>query len=130
MRHLWIIFVGVALASMWGRCTYDILPEPEAPAFCDTAQATYQTTIKPIIDKNCALSGCHVAGTKAPGDFTSYTSLRPYLKDTEFKYYVLDLKDDPEVGMPPNWIDNPGPKDLTLEELDLISCWVSKDYPE
>ena len=130
MRHLAFIILVGAFAWLISGCTDDVLPEPEAPDFCDTAQATYATTIKPIIDKNCATSGCHVPGTKAPGNFTSYTTMRPYLKETEFKYYVLDVKDDPEVGMPPNWLDNLGPKDLTLEELDLVSCWVSNNYPE
>jgi len=111
-------------------CTSDKLPEPEPPAFCDTIKVSYNLQIKDIIDTNCAIAGCHRAGTRAPGDYTSYNSIEPFLVDREFKRYVIDLRNDPDIGMPPNWETNPGPKDLTPEEFDIVSCWVEAGYPE
>ncbi len=118
---IWLMGIG---------CTYDQLPEPQIGSFCDTAEVSYTHNVKPIIDLTCAIAGCHVSGTKAPGDFSNFAGLTPYLKDSEFKLYVIDLKDDTETGMPPNWDTNPGPKDLTPEQFEIIQCWVNKQYPE
>ncbi len=123
-----IVFVFISLVI--SNCTYDKLPEPAPPEFCETVQVTYNDQVKEIIDKSCALAGCHLAGTKAPGDFSSYQLMKPYLKDNEFKFYVIDLKDDPDVGMPPDWDTNPGPKNLTDEQFEIIECWVSNNYAE
>ena len=122
---LCIIFI-VVLSS----CEYSKLPEPAPPELCETTEVTYDGMVKAIIDKTCAIAGCHLSGTKAPGDFSTYDKMKPYLKDSEFKYYVIDIKDDPDVGMPPDWDTNPGPKDLTDEEFEIIECWVSNGYPE
>ena len=121
-----IIIFGFAISS----CEYSKLPEPAPPEFCETEEVTYNNQVKEIIDKSCALSGCHLAGTKAPGDFTSYQNMGPYLKDSEFKFYVIDLKDDPDIGMPPDWDTNPGQKNLTPEQFEIIECWVNNNYSE
>jgi len=56
--------------------------------------------------------------------------LEPFLTDREFRRFVVDLRNDPELGMPPNRESNPGPKDLTEEEFTIISCWIEAGYPE
>ena len=111
-------------------CTTDKLPEPAPPEFCDTVQVSYNLQIKEIIDTNCATPGCHRAGTRAPGNYTTYSDLAPFLSDSEFKRYVVDFRNDPDIGMPPNWPTNPGPNDLTQEEFDIVSCWIEAGYPE
>ena len=123
-----VLLIGVFLLPT--ACTTDKLPEPEPPAFCDTLQVSYNLQVKQIIDTNCAFTGCHVAGSRAPGNYTSFSSLSPFLTEDEFKRFVIDLRNDPELGMPPDWETNPGPNDLTQEEFDIISCWVEADYPE
>ena len=111
-------------------CTSDKLPEPEPPEFCDTLQVSYNLQVKEIIDTYCALSGCHRAGTIAPGNYTSYIDMEPFLTDSEFKRFVVDLRNDPNLGMPPDWDTNPGPKDLSQEDFDILVCWIEKGYPE
>ena len=123
-----VLLIGVFLLPT--ACTTDKLPEPEPPAFCDTLQVSYNLQVKQIIDTNCAFTGCHVAGSRAPGNYTCFSSLSPFLTEDEFKRFVIDLRNDPELGMPPDWETNPGPNDLTQEEFDIISCWVEADYPE
>lgn len=120
-----IFFLGTQIA-----CTTDKLPEPEPPALCDTLQVSYNLQVKEIIDTNCATPGCHRAGTQAPGNYTSFNSLEPFLTEREFKRFVVDLRNDPDLGMPPNWETNPGPQDLTQEEFDIVSCWIEAEYPE
>ena len=129
-----IIFVAflslVGLFTLSTACTTDKLPEPEPPELCDTLVVSYNLQIKDIIDRNCATPGCHRQGTQAPGNYTSFNSLEPFLTEREFKRFVVDLRNDPELGMPPNWATNPGPQDLTQEEFDIVSCWIEAGYPE
>lgn len=121
-----MLFFGLLVIA----CTSDKLDEPIPPTFCEANMVTYDNQVKPIIDKTCAIAGCHVLGTIAPGVFTNYEGLRPFLSDAEFKTFVIDLRDDPNLGMPPDWPTNPGPKNLTEEEFEIISCWVAQGYPE
>ena len=127
---LYLSLLLIGLISMSISCTSDKLPEPEPPAFCDTLQVSYNLQVKQIIDTNCAFSGCHSPGSIAPGNYTSFSGLSGFLNDQEFKRFVIDLRNDPDIGMPPNWPTNPGPKDLTQEEFDILSCWVEAGYPE
>ena len=121
-----VLFFGLLIFA----CTSDKLEEPIPPTFCEANVVTYDNQVKPIIDRNCAIAGCHVQGTIAPGQFDTYDGLRPFLSDAEFRTFVIDLRDDPNLGMPPNWPTNPGPMDLTEEEFEIISCWVAQEYPE
>ncbi len=127
---LTLFLVLIGLFSLFTSCTSDKLPEPEPPAFCDTLQVSYNLQVKQIIDTNCATPGCHRQGTIAPGNYTDFSGLSPFLTDQEFKRFVVDLRNDPDLGMPPDWDTNPGPKDLTEEEFDIISCWIEAGYPE
>ena len=129
MKNIWL-FCLITITLTTVSCEYSKLPEPAPPDFCETVEVSYNIQVKSIIDKTCAIAGCHLAGTKAPGDFSTYQSMGPYLKDSEFKFYVVDLKDDPDLGMPPNWDTNPGPKDLTPEEFEIIECWINNGYAE
>ena len=124
------LFLCINLLMTSIACTSDQIAEMPPPEFCDTLQVSYNLQVKEIIDANCAFSGCHVAGSAAPGNYSSYGSMSPFLNEREFQKFVIDFRNDPDLGMPPNWDTNPGPKDLTEEEFDIISCWVENGYPE
>lgn len=126
---LFLALLLIGILSTEFACTTDQLPEPEPPALCDTLQVSYNLQVKDIIDRNCAFAGCHVGGT-VPGNYTSYANMQPFLTDRDFKNSVIDLRNDPDRGMPPNWETNPGPKDLTQEEFDIVVCWMEAGYPE
>jgi len=132
LKNIILSFLSVffALILLPTACTTDKLAEPEPPAFCDTLEVSYNLQIKEIIDVNCATPGCHRAGTRAPGNYTTFDRLEPFLTEREFERFVVDLRNDPELGMPPNWVTNPGPQDLTQEEFDIVSCWIEAGYPE
>ena len=113
-------------------CTSDKLPEPSPNENCDNYDATYDGDVKAIIDATCALAGCHVNGGGGPGVFSSYAEMQASgeLSDQGFREYVVVLRDDPQNGMPPDWDTNPGPKDLTDEQFEIIKCWIDAGYPE
>lgn len=54
-------------------CYYDKADQVYPVNSCDTVGMTYTTNIKPILDQNCALSGCHDAASASSGyDFSIY----------------------------------------------------------
>jgi len=126
MRLSFILLFALA-AFIIGSCTTDSLPEP-TPTPCDNVMPTYTTDIRPIIEESCAYSGCHLGG--APGVYDSYGGLLADLESGLFRQRVLLRKDDPNIGMPPNYSPEDRPQDLTVEELVLIECWLEAGYPE
>jgi len=111
-------------------CTSDQLVDPNIPVDVCADPVTYDGQIEAIITTYCALSGCHVSGGDGPGDYSTYEGMSPFLNAASFENVVVDLKDDPISGMPPDWDANPGPKDLTDEDFDLVKCWIEQSYPE
>lgn len=90
----------------------DDMPMPE----CDDTPPTYDGEIKEIIDTNCAISGCHGDGS-APGVFTEFNALEPYITAGIFKTRVID-----ERSMPQD------PRELSAEDYNAIRCWAEGGY--
>ena len=110
------------------NCTADQLPEPQPPGDCGTEPVTYLSDIADIIDRSCAYSGCHL--DSAPGVYDSYEGLLGVLQSGLFKERVVTIKDDPNLGMPPDFAVANRPKDLTTDELSLIRCWLEDGFPK
>ena len=125
---LFVIIFGAM--SLQLACTKDKLPEQETLLLCDTLKVAYNIQVKKILDTYCAIPTCHIPGGEGPGLYTSYERMKPFLIDEVFKRFVVDFRNDPELGMPPNRASNPGPKDFSQEDFDIISCWIEAGYPE
>ena len=124
-----LLALTVACLLILCSCTYDNLDEPVVTPveFCDTIPASYDLNIRAIVETNCAYEGCH--NGSAPGDYTTYTGMLSSLDEEKIEDRVIFQKDDPNVGMPPNYATD-GPQDLTPEELDIFMCWLEAGYPE
>lgn len=117
-----ILLVPVFISVIVLSCTKDKYEVPIVDSsVCDTLNASYDSHIKSIIDVSCAISGCHESGAGI-GDFTSFTSLQPYLDNGRFETRVITQKD-----MPPSYATIPA---LTDSELAQISCWIESNTPE
>ncbi len=104
----------------------------EPAATCDEGTA-YSTNVKDIIDQTCAYSGCHDGFTGGvPGDLTSYEGLERFLNDGSFVERVIDRRNNPTTGMPPNQSVYPESlqDDLSDIQLEIITCWIQNNYPE
>lgn len=119
--------LSLAVSLFFVACTNDSLGEPQM-GDCDNLDVTYVSLIKPLIDESCAYSTCHL--DTAPGNYTSYDGLLPSLQNGEFRNRVLNIKDDPTLGMPPAFSPPDRPTNLTEEELNLIRCWLDNNFPE
>ena len=78
---------------------------------------SYADAIAPIIKANCAISGCHVAGTSR-ANFNEFA---------EVKSRSVTIKNYTQSGhMPPAGSG----KKLTSQEVEAIACWVNDGAPE
>jgi len=125
------LFLPLALSFagilFFNTCTKDSLPEPTATT-CDNTTPTYDAEIRPIIERTCAYSGCHLGG--APGVYDSYGGLRADLESGLFRQRVILRRSDPNVGMPPDYSPEDRPRNLTDEELFMVECWLDSGFPE
>lgn len=103
---------------MLGSCYYDVEEElyPQDPD-CVTAEMTYEGEISTIINTNCAISGCHVAGTGRV-DFTGYAGVSQVANSGELRQKVVI-----EKSMPPS-------KPLSACEIAKIEAWLNQGAPE
>ncbi len=130
MRYLSFLLLFVLITSLIGftSCSFDELDPPKPVTLCDTLTVSFASEVMPIIQTNCAYSGCHEAGFAA-GDFSTYTGLKGALDNGKMQNRVFDQKEDPNLGMPPNYAPAGNPQDLTDDELDILTCWVADGYP-
>jgi hypothetical protein len=93
------------------------MPAPNPPSGCVTENITYTSHIKALVEKNCALSGCHVPGTGRL-DYTSFAGLKTVADDGRLRQKALV-----ERSMPPNG-------SLTECELAQLDAWLKDGAPE
>lgn len=114
-----IVLLLVLVAS---SCYYDNEEElyrgVPTPA-CDTTATTFQAVIKPIIDNNCAISGCHTDVTKA-GNFSlqGYNNVKVKINDGTL---LGSIKWEPGYSRMPQ-----GRAQLPNCEILKIETWKNK----
>ena len=92
--------------------------EEEYPTVdCNTEQLTYDTDVKPIVDANCAVPGCHVPGT-GRAVLENYVQVKSIVDNGQFEDRVLTNK-----TMPPN-------QALSVCNLDKLQAWLNNGAPE
>jgi uncharacterized membrane protein len=112
---------ALACITLWPGCDKD--DEPTGPA-CNISGVTftYNTNIKPIIDKHCI--SCHATGSGVAEadqfDFTTYEGMKSHLDAGHVRERVVIDKDMPQ-GNPTN---------MTQAERDSINCWILAGYPK
>jgi hypothetical protein len=111
--------LGLAILISTFSCTRDSI-EPIFEECVD--EITYTSNVRSIINSSCAYSGCH-SGT-APGDFTSYAGMVPFLENGKFRKMTIL-----EQSMPPADATE-GPSFLTDEQINILFCWAEGGYLE
>ncbi len=89
-------------------------------ADCNNEFPTYQD-VKSILDDKCGTAGCHVGGSSPASFYGNYDVAVPYLnlEPNGFKNRVIEIGDMPEVN---------SPGQLTVDEKDLLDCWIQGGY--
>jgi len=105
-----LLFIGTS-------CAYDNAEELYGEQKCPPGGTSFSQKIHPIINSNCAESGCHVNGQQLP-------TLENY---SQISSNAAKIKARTSNGtMPPS---NSG-KSLSPEEIEAIACWVDAGAPE
>ena len=74
-----------------------------------TTGTSWSNDIKPIMEKNCAISGCH-NGVSRANNFREYASAKSFAKTIKAKTQDRSMPFDGSI---------------TQNQIDLIACWVN-----
>ena len=110
-RVLVVLSFTILVVMLTNSCASDNIEELYGlPDFvCDPQQVSFSSVIQPIIQNNCAISGCHVPG--------------PVRVNFEVVKQINENAD--EIKSRTQSLDMPrGDGSLSQEEIDQISCWV------
>jgi hypothetical protein len=93
---------------------------------CDSNTVYFELDVKPIITQNCAISGCHAAGTYSEGiNLETYEKIISTGKvkpnDLNGKFFKSITETDPEDIMPP-----PPLKKLSNDQINTIAKWIQQ----
>lgn len=113
IRNLTLTALAISLLS---SCYYDVESELY-PEGCDTPTiVSFSADVLPIIDLNCAISGCHVDGGEGPGLLAEYETVRDYVDSGDLENRVFNSPEDP---MPPTG-------QLGECDLEIILHWINQ----
>ena len=116
------VLFALACFTLWPGCDND--DDDTTGPECNISGVTfsYNTNIKPIIDKHCI--SCHKTGSGVAEadqfDFTTYEGMESHLEEGHMRDRVVIVKDMPQ-GNPTN---------MTQAERDSINCWILAGYPK
>ena len=117
MGKLSILFTFIIL--LFCSCEYENEEDlfPFDPNTCELDLVSYKIHIEPIINKSCAISGCHIQGGLGTGTLTSYNDVKRDVNSGTFQREVFV-----NMTMPQN-------SSLPKCELDQLMKWVLDGAP-
>lgn len=118
MKKAYLLFYCAYFIIFYGSCTKDkgMLPFSSgvSQSLCDSLNVKFSSDINPIIQNNCAVSGCHTSSAMAGG--IDYSIGYAAIDTGRIRARVL-------VGPPANsWMPPAGP--LSASDREKIECWI------
>lgn len=113
MKKTLLLIVGAAvfMVSCESKTYADIAPP--------VANPTYDANVKPIVDANCATSGCHSEGATFP-PLTNYAEVKDAAQNGQF---LCKINATCGGVMPPSG-------KLDQGTVDIINKWAQQGYVE
>lgn len=90
---------------------------------CETLSATFDGEVLNILEATCAYEGCHP-------NYLEYATIKEKTDSGAFQARVLDRDTSAGRPMPPPDVPDDKPKNLTTEQLQILTCWMEAGYPE
>lgn len=117
-------FYTVVIFSCIAGCIFSCKPdEVKVEEDCTGITVNYTNDIKPVLDLNCALSGCHNSSTRAEGyDLSTFAGASTASKNAAF---LGSVRHEKKYHAMPH--DAPKLDDATIKKL---ACWVKSGSPE
>ncbi|MBX7107737.1 MAG: hypothetical protein K1X61_03715 [Chitinophagales bacterium] len=116
-----VILLSFSFFTWFGGCTFD----KSFPDLSTNGNAVcFETDVLPLIQSNCAKSGCHDADTKAEGyDFSNYDGImkavKPYKPNNSKLYKVLTGNGEDKMPPAPN-------EPLNNDQVNTIKTWIEE----
>ena len=121
-----VLFTFAATLILFAGCTFDKTPFPLTENIggdCDSTHIYFLNDVLPILNSNCAKSGCHDAVTNEEGyNFSTHASAFSAIepgKLNQSKLYKSITESVGEKMMPPA-----GNSPLSTEQIDIIARWI------
>jgi hypothetical protein len=94
-----------------------------SPESCSLKVYSFQNDVWPIIQTNCAISGCHGANPNAPFTMLNYGQV-----DTAVRFYGLlrAIKHEGPIPMPRIDPFQPAANKLPDSTIRKIECWIEQ----
>lgn len=113
----------IAIATITSCKKEDTTPVSPTTFDCTSTTPTYTIDVKPIMDNNCATSGCHSSSSRADGkDYSSYTAVKNGSSSNSFMGSIQHLSG--YKAMPQ------GKSKLSDAQIKTISCWIENGKPQ
>jgi hypothetical protein len=116
-----LLFFFLALAACIPSCTKDETgPIPLVlPSTCDSSAMSYQADIIPIMNRNCAYSGCHYPGS-GNYDYTQYAVLADRIRSGRLEERIVMDPNEP-LHMP---------QGFTMDSCELykLRLWIHQGF--
>ena len=111
-----VIFLSVFILAACSKGGSDAsVPNNGGMIDCSTVPKSFAADVNPIIQSNCAISGCHASGSiNGPGPLTNYTLI--FNARTSIRAAVLS------GAMPQN-------STLPVAQKNSIICWIDSGAP-
>lgn len=120
------IFSVILLSTTIQSCYYDNEEElyGTSSATCDTASVKYATVVKPLIDVQCATSGCHNASSASAGaNLSTYTATKSYITNAK-EFFVGSIKHTSGFSAMPK-----GSSKMATCDIAKIESWIIAGMP-
>ena len=116
---LFALFAGLILmfSSCYRDNEEDLYKNYYSQDQCDTSNISFANDIMPIIQGNCATTGCHVQGGAGPGIFVNYNGVMDKVNSGTFEKRVLIDKNMPPAAP------------LSACQQTLIQAWLNAGAP-
>ena len=120
MKSCLLIIVSIGFCFfLTGGCEYNAEEELYPNTTCDTVNVSFEKDIEPIIENNCAISGCHVAGSGAGGIYNNYNRIKAKVDNGSLHERVVV-----QQNMPP-----PDKGAITDCQIDKMDAWINQGAP-
>nr|WP_294858551.1 hypothetical protein [uncultured Fluviicola sp.] len=110
-KNTYYSFLGILIATCLslGLGATSCKKKKKVTPVCDGTNATYNNTVKSIVNSNCV--SCH-------SSYSSYSGLSGITGSGLFTQHVLTDQDMPKGSS------------LSSDQLNKIQCWVNNGYPQ
>lgn len=125
MKKFVLLCAVLVMIGFYNSCTKDKTSQPLSVVCtgADSASNTYNLRIKAIMDNNCALGGCHDAGTASRGVILdSYPATKSAFENK--KCLCAIEQSGGCLPMPQ------GSNKLADSLITYIQCWSERGYPQ